>query len=290
MTNTASTTELTSAPNNSVVEKLQALYDKWQALFPQAYVSNWFLVNIKREEFADKACETCKGLPCQKLNSNGFRHIVSEENGELTIRYSPCQYTQIAKRQAKANRQFKLAKIPAMYVGKTFKDYQVDFNNKNAVAWAKRLESLYLFGTPGVGKTFLAAIMAQEFLKQGKSVIFGDVPILLDQLKGTFGKESEATLEELMKTLAEVDVLFLDDLGTETPTEWAVERLYLIVNSRYNAQKPLIVTSNYNPDAAARRLNRPKNAPEGVTGDRIISRISQMCRLVQLTGDDRRLT
>lgn len=289
MTAAENTTESTSAPTDAVIEKLQALLDKYQAIYPQAYISNLFLIDIKREEILGKACENCKGYPCVKDSGKGFRHIICENGGELEIRYVPCQYAIAQKRQARAKRQFKLAKIPAMYVGKTFADYKVDANNKNAVAWAKRLENLYLFGSPGTGKTFLASIMAQEFLKQGKSVIFGDVPTLLDQLKGTFNNDSDSTLEELMKTLSEVDVLILDDLGTETPTEWAIERLYLIINNRYNAQKPLIVTSNYSPDAASRRLNKPKGAPEGVTGSRIISRISQMCRLVSINGGDRRI-
>ena len=257
--------------------------------FPDVEISDRFVVDFKRVKNDFAVCESCKGLPCKRQCDKGFKPFVTAFNGGLTIHLTPCPFFETAKRQNAAKRQFNMAKIPPMYVGKTFEDYQIDAGNKNAVGWARRFEPMYLFGEPGTGKTFLAAIMAQELLKQGKSVIFGDVPTLLDQLKGTFDKDSEATLEQLMKTLSEVDVLILDDLGTETPTEWAVERLYLIINNRYNAGKSVIVTSNYAPDAAKQRLNRPKNAPEGVTGSRIISRLSQICRIVKIGGTDRRL-
>ena len=283
-------------PNGSIEEikarnddERQALFEKYQTLYPNAYVSDWFLLNIRREEKSEKPCKDCKGYPCGKTSNKGVRFEVAEEFGTLDIRYKFCAYATAAKRQAAANRRFNLAKIPPMYIGKTFADYQIDASNKNAVGMTKHFDSIYIFGSPGTGKTFLAAIKAQELLKQGKSVIFGDVPSLLDQLKGTFDQNSESTLEELMKTLSEVDVLVLDDLGTETPTEWAVERLYLIVNNRYNASKPIIVTSNYDTDTAANRLNSPKNAPKGVTGSRIISRLSQMCKIVKISGDDKRL-
>ncbi len=272
----------------------QELHKKFSRLFPNVYISEGFLFELHRVMRECAACENCTGYPCQKKTVKGMHVLIQEEYGELTIRHYFCDYYKKAQEQSRATKQFNRAKIPRMYVGKTFEDYKVDAGNSNAIKGAKYViekeTSLYLFGSPGTGKTFLAAIMAQEFLKKGKSVIFGDVPSLLDQLKGTFNEDSETKLDDLMDTLSGVDVLILDDLGTEVSTEWACERLYLIINSRYNEGKITIVTSNYAPEQAAARLNKPKNAKgEGITGSRIISRIRQMCKVVTIEGTDKRL-
>ena len=248
---------------------------------------------IQRAESELKQCANCKGAPCQKRFSKGFRPVVVVEEDRVYVTSEICEHVKAARKQALAARNFKRAQIPAIYVGKTFEDYQRDNFNSAAIGWAHYAvdnnEGLYLYGNAGCGKTLLAAIIAQELLKRGKSVIFGDVPSLLDALKGTFDKDSESRLEDLMATLSGADWLVLDDLGTETPTEWAVERLYTIINARYNAGLPIIVTSNFDTEKVAYRLNRPKNAPEGVSGNRIVSRLRQMCKVAQISGGDRRI-
>lgn len=254
---------------------------KYQGQYPNATIGTLFLLDIARAEREEKPCAGCKGYPCGKTSAKGYQHFVTVENGGLNIRYKRCPYSAIAHNKS-------VAKIPAMYVGKTFADYKIDSGNQNAVKGAKTLCSLYIYGAPGTGKTFLAAVMAQELLKQGKSVIFTDTPSLLDEMKSTFDRESESTLESVMLKLSKVDVLVLDDLGTETPTEWAVERLYLIVNARYNAQKMLIVTSNYDLQQAAEKLNKPAKGEVGVTGSRIVSRIRGLCKVAQIRGADKR--
>lgn len=267
--------------HSEIEDRRQKLYEEYLAKYPAVYISDWFLRNIRIEMRADKPCENCKGYPCKKNFGQGFQHFVTVEGEELYIRHKHCPYAKIANNTRRAQ-------IPPMYADKTFADYKVDASNANAVKGAKTLQSLYIFGSPGTGKTFLAAIMGNEFLKMGKSVMFTDTPSLLDQIKSTFDRETEVTLENVMDKLAKVDVLILDDLGTETPTQWAVERLYLVINARYNAQKPLIVTSNYDLQQAAERMNKPKNGEIGVTGSRIASRIRGLCKVVQVGGADRR--
>lgn len=252
-----------------------------RAQFPDVKVPLHIIFEVFQNLQEEKICENCDGCKCLKKVRAGFQMQTSEVNGELDIRYKRCPYSKnMAWR--------KLSHIPTMYAGKNFEDYRVDEANINAVKWAKRLENLYLYGVPGCGKTFLASIMAQEFLKQGHSVIFNDVPNLLDKLKATFDKESDSTLDSLMEKLASVDVLVLDDMGVEMATEWAIERLYLIVNARYVAGKKLIVTSNYDLDGLENRLNNPRNAPPCVTGSRIVSRIRGLCKITPIFGSDRR--
>ena len=246
---------------------------------------------IREAEADGAACAECSGFPCRKRSMHGVKPVVKIEGGIVKVRSRICEYARQYSQQSAYSRNFAQAKIPPIYAGKTLADYQIDGANKTAVGWARNTigtgEGLYVYGEPGTGKTMLAAIIAQELLKAGKTVIFGDVPTLLDALKSTF--DGEGRLDELMRTLAEVDALILDDLGTEQPTEWAVERLYKIINERYVTQRTTIVTSNYEPRAVAERLNKPKNGGAGVSGSRIISRLQQMCRIAAIGGVDRRL-
>ena len=249
-------------------------------------------------------CASCKGLPCQHSHWKNLKPTVTTGSywregtiyPTVSVAYTDCKYALAVKRQKKFEKIFRTSKLPKKYIDKTFSDYEVTTDNKKAVDAAKEFlknpsQGLRFYSMPGRGKTFLSAIIAQEFLKQGHTIIFGDVPSILEDLKNTFDKDGDKKTFELMDTLATVDLLILDDLGTETPTEWAVERLYLIINQRYNAEKPIIVTTNYKIQELEKRLNNPKNKTENmssVTGSRIVSRILEMCKGVELKGNDRR--
>jgi DNA replication protein DnaC len=103
---------------------------------------------------------------------------------------------------------------------------------------------LVLFGSYGCGKTHLAAAIANVALRRNYQVIFAVVPDLLDHLRSTFGPNSDIAYDERFETVREIPVLVLDDLGTENTTPWAREKLYQIINHRYNYRLPTIVTIN----------------------------------------------
>ena len=263
--------------------------------YPTAHFSELFFWESYQAMKECKACATCKGYPCTKKKNPGIvRKVIFDSRlNEMCVENYICPHVKSHRLKERAEKQFANAKIPKKYLGKTFADYKVDANNQNAVNWAKKIleepKSLYYTGNPGTGKTFLAAIIAQEYLKRGKSVIFSDVPYLLNKMRASFAEDSEVDIEEMMKTLEDCDVLVLDDLGTEVSTEWAVERLFLIINSRYLNNKQTLVTSNYSLAELAARLNVTRNGKGGITGDRIASRLREMCSLALLRGDDRRL-
>lgn len=256
--------------------------------------SDWFVFMYRQKKKECAACESCGGVPCKKTVNVGFKFRPIVDAGTWTIANCRCPYITAENRKKKIAEQFKRAKIPAKYLGKTLADYKIDEFNKNAVAWYKSLlekpQSLYLYGVPGVGKTFLMSILAQEYLKRGRSVIFADVPNLLAELRTSFGKDVDKKLEEMQESLMECDVLFLDDLGAEMATQWSVEQLYLIINARYAAGTQIIVTSNHNLDELAGKLNNPKGADKDCkTGSRISSRLSEHCKLCRMQGNDRRI-
>lgn len=103
---------------------------------------------------------------------------------------------------------------------------------------------LFLFGTKGTGKTHLAAAIGHARISLGQPAIFMVVPDLLDHLRATFSPNSETSYDELFESLRNTRLLILDDLGTQSSTPWAREKLYQLVNHRYNRRLPTVITMN----------------------------------------------
>jgi len=103
---------------------------------------------------------------------------------------------------------------------------------------------LVLMGASGCGKTHLAAAVANHCIVNGHTVLFIVVPDLLDHLRATFSPSSDITYDELFEQVRNVPLLILDDLGTQSSTPWAREKLYQVINHRYNARLPTVITTN----------------------------------------------
>jgi DNA replication protein DnaC len=103
---------------------------------------------------------------------------------------------------------------------------------------------LLLTGTFGCGKTHLAAAIANQRVDQGQPAIFVVIPDLLDHLRSSFGPNSELSYDKLFEQVRDINLLVLDDLGTQSSTPWAQEKLFQLLNHRYNAQLPTVITSN----------------------------------------------
>lgn len=111
-----------------------------------------------------------------------------------------------------------------------------------------------LHGGYGGGKTHLAAAIANARLAAGQPVMFVNAPDLLDHLRATFGPGSEVSYDDLFERVRNAPLLIVDDLGAESPTQWATEKLYQIFNHRYNAALPTVITSNVELDRLDPRL------------------------------------
>jgi len=118
-----------------------------------------------------------------------------------------------------------------------------------ALDFAKLPEGWLVFqGVNGCGKTHLAAAIANYRLKEGKPAKFVIVPDFLDHLRSTFSPESQLSYDQLFEEVKNAPLLILDDLGKQSTTPWAQEKLYQVINYRYNAQLPTVVTTNCTTD------------------------------------------
>jgi DNA replication protein DnaC len=103
---------------------------------------------------------------------------------------------------------------------------------------------LILKGGYGCGKTHLAAAIANHRLSLGHTALFISTPDLLDHLRAAFGPSSETSYDKRFEQVRNASMLILDDLGTQSNSEWAQEKLYQIFNYRYNNRLPTIITTN----------------------------------------------
>jgi DNA replication protein DnaC len=126
-------------------------------------------------------------------------------------------------------------------------------------------------GQAGSGKTYLAAAVANELIRQNKGVLFVVVPDLLDELRATYDRK-DVSEYDILDTAKTVPVLILDDLGAHNYTDWTRNRIYSILNHRVNEKLPVLVTTNLHTLEINQQL-----------GERTSSRLVQMCRMFKLS-------
>ena len=131
---------------------------------------------------------------------------------------------------------------------------------RNAVEGVRRFIDeprgwLFIQGSYGCGKTHLAAAIANACLGRGLPVLFINVPDLLDYLRAAYNPSAEQTYDERFIEVRDAPLLILDDLGTQNATPWAEEKLYQILNARYVAQRPTVITTNLDLEDLDPRLS-----------------------------------
>jgi DNA replication protein DnaC len=124
----------------------------------------------------------------------------------------------------------------------------------DARAFAEEPEGwLLIHGPSGAGKTHVAAAIANRCIERGQPALFVVVPDLLDHLRASYRPDSEMGYDLLLEQVRTAPVLILDDLGTQNATAWAQEKLFQILNHRYNALLPTVVTTNLSLDRIEER-------------------------------------
>jgi DNA replication protein DnaC len=241
-------------------------------------------------------CSICDGVGLVRVvNSAGF--WVSR----------PCE-CQEAEREA---RRLAAAQIPERYRNCNLDSFDpsypgADVSLSRALQTSRKFAETYpvdtagrglLFvGSTGLGKTHLAVGVLHRLVRErGVRGLFCDYRELLKSIQNSYNSEVRTTELELLKPVFAAEVLVLDDLGAQKPNEWVWDTVALILNTRYNDQQTTIITTNY-PDSPAGAGFRPdKNGVKpAVTedtlgdriGDRMRSRLAEMCIRVEMKGDD----
>jgi DNA replication protein DnaC len=173
--------------------------------------------------------------------------------------------------QRKEWKRPRLAAIPRRYL-------EAKVEDKECQRWLAHVldggtESLCLAGPTGTGKTWASWGLYRAFIDEGVNAVAINLIEFLDKLRPG-GSEEVLTIDKLIST----PVLIMDDLGMQKISAWTDEKLGLILNSRYEWMRPSLFTTNCLP-------SRWKD----MLGDRIASRLSQDCRIVEMRGKDRRL-
>ena len=138
----------------------------------------------------------------------------------------------------------------------------------------KKGKGLLLYGTTGTGKTYAACEVINALLDMGYSAVATNFSRILNALQETFEKQ------EYIDRLNQCDLLLIDDLGIERNTAYAKEQVYNIIDSRYRAGLPMIITTNLS-------IDKIKN-PEDIENMRIYDRILERCFPLEVTGGNRR--
>lgn len=150
---------------------------------------------------------------------------------------------------------------------------------------------LLLIGPIGVGKTHLAVSIIKELINsKGIPCLFCDYRELLKQIQNSYNSSVQVTELEVLRPVFDTDVLVLDELGAVKPTEWVWDTVSLILNTRYNNNRTTIITTNFDDKPAGAVAGPRASAREETLGDRIgermRSRLHEMCRIVRLDGQD----
>jgi DNA replication protein DnaC len=195
-------------------------------------------------------------------------------------------------------RLFQAARIPARYQHCTLQGYDAGDSDSKWVAKieADRIINDYLaidgrgllfVGPVGVGKTHLAVALLRELIERYQvRGLFYQFGALLRRIQDSYNSISQTSELAVLAPVFEAEVLVLDELGASKPTDWVRDTMMQIINTRYNDKRLTIFTTNYSD----KRKNEkdPTELLEDRVGVALRSRLYEMCKTVEIEGDDYR--
>ncbi len=247
--------------------------------------------NIQTSIDSVNACSGCKGLRECKQAELGSVIIPSKYAGRIYFGVADCAFKKAQRESDRISNLLHYSRIPACFSDATLDNYKRSKENERAIKAAEYVlkndnKGVYLYGNTGTGKTRLAASIANARIENVKQAVFLTFSELIESIKRSFDSGSTGEIMELVKS---TPFLVLDDLGAERTTYFVSETLFSLINARMNSKLQTVITSNYSLDRLADRLAvRGKNGQieDDVPGKRIVSRITEMCYVVAIGGED----
>ncbi|SNT09582.1 DNA replication protein DnaC [Granulicella rosea] len=242
---------------------------------------------------------------CEFCGNSGQR-LIEREDGTRFVRDCVCRV------QRRAARMLNQAKIPRRYEHCSLDEFDVRFHGATRSIGSAHMRArkfvdgypietagtgIILTGSIGVGKTHLAVGILQALVtERGATGLFCDYRELLKQVQNSYNQRVQATELEILKPVFEAEVLVLDELGASKPTDWVWDTVAHILNTRYNDRRTTIITTNYanHPPlgtelAPSGNYARPAVREETLgdrIGERMRSRLQEMCVVVEMHGED----
>src|SRR4051794_10616582 len=245
---------------------------------------------------------------CERCGGTGWRPVETADAKPGERRKAPQVARCECRTGAKSERMLGNARIPRRYEHCSLESFHTDTMGANRSLDSARLAAgrfveeypvestgLLLIGPVGVGKTHLAVGIVRELVQQkGIGCLFYDYRELLKEIQNSYNPSVSATELSILRPVFEAEVLVLDELGAVKPTDWVWDTVSHILNTRYNNKRTTIITTNF-PDLPAAAVAGPRDltaraAREETLGDRIgermRSRLQEMCRKVEMQGED----
>jgi DNA replication protein DnaC len=241
-------------------------------------------------------------MSCERCDGTGFE-ITTKGGREFA---QPCSCRRPGAATASGDALLQGARIPPRYEHCTLASFEPGTSSLRA-ALEKAMSychgyphlgpdeglGMLLTGDNGVGKTHLAVAVLRELMSQkGVRGQFWDFHELIREIRNSYNPETSTTELMVLEPVVETDVLLLDDLGAWKMTDWMNDTLFYLLNRRYNDKRATLITTNYQ-DAdrekvlAADFTARKEFLVERI-GQRLRSRLMEMCVVVSLHGPDRR--
>lgn len=234
------------------------------------------------------------------------KYWAKKEAEAETERIAEEQRKRDAKMQMRMNKLFRDSGIRGRFRNRTFEKFEVTPENRKAFNAAKRYadtfydmmpkkdergnitppaierNGLFMVGSYGTGKTHLATAIANQLISTGTPVIAMTMIDLLARIKQSYDSTDNASETDIMKVYEDIPLLIIEDIGSEQSTEWGLTKIYAIINARYEAYMPTIVTTNYLPDDLISRMTPGGKGGDGRNAEKTLDRLKEMCISVEM--------
>ncbi|MGD9628984.1 MAG: ATP-binding protein [Pyrinomonadaceae bacterium] len=224
------------------------------------------------EQMAGGECDKCFGTGMEIVAGKGARvcacrtkdsHSSHLDRAKLPRRYLDCHFHNYKPQHPSQEKAFKFA------TSLTMEYPAVD-------------QGLLLMGTVGVGKTHLAVSILKGLTERGFNCLFYEFGSLLKEIQDSYNANTKTSELGVLAPVLNAEILVLDELGASKPTDWVRDTMAHVINTRYNDQKLTIFTTNY---LDQRRTDREELLEDRI-GVRLRSRLYEMCRTVEMSGQD----